>query len=203
VPVDGEDAGILFNDYFAAGVHAEGADLVVEGLGVVDEFGFIGGVGYLPEDRCRQFDPHPDVHRTGIGFEPQSRCLAFHPACPGATRTQHHKAAAEFASLSQPDAANLPCLDQELFHPAAATHFNPPFQRVAQAAQHLPAVVGADVPNAHGEQFEIGQAGAVPQVFELRRDPTKDFGRCSVCHPELVRLAQQLEQAASFTQLPQ
>ena len=69
VAVDGDDAVGIFVDHDAVGVHAEGADVVLEFFGAVDDLAFVQFVGQVGEYHRGQLHPHADVHPVGAGFD--------------------------------------------------------------------------------------------------------------------------------------
>ena len=68
--VDGDNAVGVFRDDYAVGVHAEGADVVLELLGAVDDLALIELVCQRREHLGRKLDANSDIHTVG-------QCLYF------------------------------------------------------------------------------------------------------------------------------
>ena len=79
VAVDGDDAVGVFVDDDAVGVHAEGADEVLELFGTVDDLAFVEVVGEVGEDLSGELDAHADIYAVGFSGDIQTAADGFHP----------------------------------------------------------------------------------------------------------------------------
>ena len=84
VAVDGDDAVGVLVDHHAVGVHAEGADAVLELLGAVDDLALVQLVGQVGEHVIGQLHPNADVHPVGLCADVQRFAHALHPLAAAA-----------------------------------------------------------------------------------------------------------------------
>ena len=79
VAVDGDDTvGVLIDDD-AVGVHAEGADVVLEFLGAVHDLALVQFIGQMGEDDRGQLHAHADIDAVGLGVDVELLTDLFHP----------------------------------------------------------------------------------------------------------------------------
>ena len=85
VAVHGDDAVGVLVHHDAVGVHAEGAHLVLEFSGAVNDLAFVQFVGQVGKDDRGQFHPHADIHPVGGSGDVQLAAGLFHPLAPASS----------------------------------------------------------------------------------------------------------------------
>jgi hypothetical protein len=91
VAVDhGKVVVVVFLRHKAAGVLAEGAHLVLPGLGIADELGLIQHLVHLFHDLVAALHAHTDVHGTGLVGNVVLGADLFQPVCTAAAGANDH-----------------------------------------------------------------------------------------------------------------
>ena len=83
---NGEIVIVVFLSNEAAGILAEGAHLILEGLGITDELGFIKNLVNLFDYLVSNLNSNADINRSGLMRDAVLRAKLFKPICAATSR---------------------------------------------------------------------------------------------------------------------
>ena len=189
VAVDGDDAVGVLVDHRALGVHAEGTDLVLILLGLIDDLALVQFVGDGGEHLGGQLHTDADVHPVGLGGDLQILAHGLHPlaaaAAHGDDALAAHKGALVGLGLIQAVIG-----DGQGLHRSQEVELHLVLQLGIEVFQHL--IVNIRTQMAHRSVQQV-QIVLQTQPLEAAVGGGVQLGaRAAVCHIDVVHIAHQI-----------
>ncbi len=173
VAVDhGQVVVIVLLCHEAAGVLAEGADLVLPGLRVADELGLIQHLVHLFHDLVAALDADTDVHGAGLVGD-MVLCTNFlKPVCAAAAGADDHGVAVDGAglpvALTQQHALALLVFEDDVLALGGEEHLHAVVSQIVLDGEiELLCLLGAEVADGAVHQLQTGVDGVLADLLDV------------------------------------
>ena len=156
----------------AAGVLAEGADLVLPGLRVADELGLIQHLVHLFHDLVAALDANTDVHGAGLVGD-MVLCTNFlKPVCAAAAGADDHGVAVDGAglpvALTQQHAPALLVFEDDVLALGGEEHLHAVVSQIVLDGEiELLCLLGAEVADGAVHQLQTGVDGVLADLLDV------------------------------------
>jgi len=196
VAVDRGDVAVALDADRAVGVHAEGADRVVEGRCVVDELALVHLAGERLQDGGGGLDAHADVDRVRAQGDAQPFALVDEPGRAVASGSGDHGVGGDARAVGEDDARGAqvpltgPFLGEDTLDHRLGAHRDVVAQVVTHRLEDLVGALGAHVTHRRGDESHAVQESVAADLLDLLAAAVQLFRR-AVVDPDAVDVADQ------------
>ena len=189
VAVDGNDPVGVLVDHDAVGVHAEGADIVLEFFRAVYDLALIQLVGDMGEDHRGQLHADAKIHAVGAGRDFQVPADRLHPLAPASSDGDDHLLRRLLPALEADEVAALGLLD--LIDPRIEAEFHLVLQFREQVLQDHVVDVRPEMPDRRLQKKQLVLHAELLQVRS--RGGIKLCAGAAVGHVDLIHIVHELQ----------